>query len=69
MYQSKNTVTYDNALTTLHSMFSDYDRETIATILESNNYQVERTIECLLSMGANVKSEKLEPNKGFPFNQ
>ncbi len=51
MYQrSQHTVTYDNALATLHSMFSDYDRETLAVILESNNFHVEKTIECILAM-------------------
>ena len=31
-------------------MFSDWDRDTLAAILESNNFHVEMTIEQCLSM-------------------
>mmetsp|Transcript_25452 Transcript_25452/g.37526 ORF Transcript_25452/g.37526 Transcript_25452/m.37526 type:complete len:274 (-) Transcript_25452:146-967(-) len=44
------TLSYEEALGTLCSMFESWDRETLAAIFESNGYHVERTIETILAM-------------------
>ena len=38
-----NHVSYESAMDLLCSMFSDWDRETLAVVLESNGYHVENT--------------------------
>ena len=38
-----NQVSYESAMDMLCSMFSDWDRETLAVVLESNGYHVENT--------------------------
>merc|ERR1711991_1210936 len=46
----RSNISYEEALDMLQSMFSDWDRETLSMVLESNNYHVESTIEQLLAM-------------------
>jgi len=45
-----NNITFEDAVATLKTMFPDWDEETLTTILVSNDYHVERTIENVLSM-------------------
>jgi hypothetical protein len=45
------SITFESAVATLKSMFPEWDEETLSTILMSNNYHVEQTIETVLSMG------------------
>lgn len=45
-------LSYDDAIATLASMFGDWDRETLGLILQSNNYQLESSIEFILASGA-----------------
>jgi hypothetical protein len=45
-------VTFEDALNTLQAMFSDWDRDALAVVLESNHYHLERTIEFVLSSSA-----------------
>lgn len=44
------SIPFDNAVGTLQSMFPEWDPETLTTLLISNNYHVERTIESILTM-------------------
>src|SRR5690348_798325 len=44
------SVTYEDAMATLVSMFGTVDREVIAMILQSNNGHMEKTVENLLAM-------------------
>jgi hypothetical protein len=50
-------VSYENAMKQLQSMFTDFDRETIKSVLISNKGYLEKTIEDLLQMA----TEKEEP--------
>jgi len=43
-------VTFDDALVTLQSMFTEMDKEVLTTILEANNGHMENTVICLLKM-------------------
>jgi uncharacterized SAM-binding protein YcdF (DUF218 family) len=45
-----NNISFEDAIATLKSMFPEWDEETLSTVLVSNNYHVERTIESVLSM-------------------
>jgi uncharacterized SAM-binding protein YcdF (DUF218 family) len=45
-----NNISFEDAIVTLKSMFPEWDEETLSTVLVSNNYHVERTIESVLSM-------------------
>ena len=45
------SISFESAVATLKSMFPEWDEETLSTILMSNNYHVEQTIETVLSMG------------------
>ena len=45
------SISFESAVATLKVMFPDWDEETLSTILVSNNYHVEQTIETVLSMG------------------
>lgn len=44
------SISYDEAIATLKVMFPDWEEETLSTILISNQYHVERTIESVLAM-------------------
>lgn len=44
------SISYEEAISTLKVMFPDWDKETLSTILTSNQYHVERTIESILAM-------------------
>lgn len=44
------SISFENAVATLTAMFPDWDEETLSTLLISNNYHVERTIETVLAM-------------------
>jgi len=44
------SISFENAVETLKSMFPEWDEETLTTLLMSNQYHVERTIETILSM-------------------
>lgn len=44
------SISFEEAVATLTSMFPDWDEETLAALLTSNNYHVEQTIETVLSM-------------------
>lgn len=54
-----NNISFEEAVSTLKVMFPDWDEETLTTVLISNNYHVERTIESVLTMSGdtNVVSE------------
>jgi hypothetical protein len=58
------SIPFDNAVGTLESMFPEWDKETLTTLLISNSYHVERTIEMVLSMqgDANPSSENVQPS-------
>lgn len=44
------SISFESAVETLKVMFPDWDEETLSSILISNQYHVERTIETVLSM-------------------
>lgn len=48
------SISYEDAISTLKTMFPEWDEETLGTILISNQYHVERTIENILSMCGDV---------------
>lgn len=48
------SITYAEAIATLKVMFPNWDEETLGTILVSNNYHVERTIETVLAMSGDT---------------
>mmetsp|Transcript_188 Transcript_188/g.359 ORF Transcript_188/g.359 Transcript_188/m.359 type:complete len:337 (+) Transcript_188:118-1128(+) len=50
------SISFESAVETLKTMFPDWDEETLSTILVSNNYHVEQTIETVLSMGGGEDS-------------
>mmetsp|Transcript_5563 Transcript_5563/g.5747 ORF Transcript_5563/g.5747 Transcript_5563/m.5747 type:complete len:303 (-) Transcript_5563:278-1186(-) len=45
-----STVSYDDAIEMLQSMFETWDKETLVEIFRGNDCHMERTIECILSM-------------------
>lgn len=45
------SVSFDEALETLTGMFSDWDRDTLALVLESQNYRLDSAIEFILESG------------------
>lgn len=47
---------YDDAVSTLQAMFPEWDKETLETVLTSNNYHVERTIESIFIMQGDAVS-------------
>lgn len=51
------SISFETAVATLTSMFPDWDEETLSTLLISNNYHVERTIETVLAMSGDVSVE------------
>ena len=48
------SISFKDAVATLKSMFPEWDDETLGTILTSNNYHVERTIETILQMSGEI---------------
>eukprot|EP01038_Epipyxis_sp_PR26KG_P007693 gene7693-10464_t len=48
------SISFEDAVATLKSMFADWDEETLSAILISNNYHVEHAIETVLSMSGDV---------------
>lgn len=61
------SIPFDNAVGTLEAMFPDWEKETLTTLLISNSYHVERTIEMVLSMQGDVNpsseiAPSVEPN-------
>lgn len=64
------SMTYDDALETLCSMFQSWDRETIIATFQSNGCNVERTIETLLSSdNAQMRAKMLAAVKNNDFKQ
>uniref|UniRef100_A0A7S1U322 CUE domain-containing protein n=1 Tax=Phaeomonas parva TaxID=124430 RepID=A0A7S1U322_9STRA len=43
-------VSFEDAVATLHGMFSSYDRDTLGRILTQNNYHMENTVEAILKL-------------------
>jgi hypothetical protein len=43
-------VTFDEAMSSLTSMFPNWDKDTLEAIMVSNDYHLERTVEAVLSM-------------------
>jgi hypothetical protein len=56
------SISFESAVETLKVMFPDWDEETLSTILVSNNYHVERTIETVLSMGDTSGEDARSPS-------
>jgi len=56
-----NNISFEEAVSTLKVMFPDWDEETLTTILISNNYHVERTIESVLTMSGDTNVNPSEP--------
>lgn len=56
-----NNISFEEAVSTLKVMFPDWDEETLTTILISNNYHVERTIESVLTMSGDTNVNSSEP--------
>lgn len=50
------SMAYDDAVSTLQAMFPEWDKETLETVLTSNNYHVERTIESIFIMQGDAVS-------------
>eukprot|EP01133_Synstelium_polycarpum_P012235 gene12235-14329_t len=48
------SVPYEEALNSLHSMFSSFDRELIGAVLQENKGHMEKTIDSLLEMSGEV---------------
>ena len=53
------SISFEDAVKTLKSMFPEWDEEMLGVILESNQYHVERTIEVVLSMSGVEGSENI----------
>ena len=51
------SISFEDAVKTLKSMFPEWDEEMLGVILESNQYHVERTIEVVLSMSGEQTGE------------
>lgn len=60
------SISYEEAISTLKIMFPDWDEETLGTILVSNQYHVERTIENILSMCGDSDSSNATSNQQEP---
>ncbi len=46
------SLSFDDAVETLASMFGEWDRETLSLVLQSHNYRLESAIEFILASGA-----------------
>jgi hypothetical protein len=60
------SISFENAVGTLKSMFPEWDEETLTTLLMSNQYHVERTIETILSMCGDADAGVVEPAAPAP---
>ena len=61
------TVSYDSAMASLHSMFSGVDNEVIAMLLQANNGHLERTVEQLLGItGGALPGDSSIPTNSSP---
>jgi len=58
-------VTYEEALTTLHSLFPNMEKDVISCVLQANNLGVETTIDALLSMSLEGEITKTEPENSW----
>ena len=47
------SVTFEDAMGSLTSMFPEWDRDTLEALLASNDYHLERTVETVLTMDSN----------------
>lgn len=47
------SVTFEDAMASLTSMFPEWDRDTLEALLASNDYHLERTVETVLTMDSN----------------
>lgn len=54
MSNKTNQITFESAIETLKVMFPEWDEDTLTTILMSNHYHVERTIEAILVMSGDT---------------
>jgi hypothetical protein len=60
-------MSYEAAIEMLTNMFSEWDQETLAIILESNNYHMESTIEqCLAMSGGSTESNTVMSTPSVP---
>lgn len=57
-----SSISFETAVETLKVMFPDWDEETLTTILISNNYHVERTIETVLTMSGDTNVNNPAPS-------
>lgn len=60
----KMAITFESAMEQLKVMFPTWDEETMSTILISNDYHVERTIEQILSMSGEISAEEVSTTNG-----
>jgi hypothetical protein len=64
-----NVVTFDDAMNTLQAMFSEIDKETLAVLLENNNFHLESTIEqCLIMGGGTSEDASATINQAYDAN-
>lgn len=47
------SVTFEDAMSSLTSMFPEWERDTLEALLVSNDYHLERTVETVLTMDSN----------------
>lgn len=69
-----DSISFEDALVTLQSMFPEWDKDTLETLLISNDYHVERTIETVLTMSGdtnvhakNNKQQQVSPLVHYLF--
>lgn len=62
------SISFENAVGTLKSMFPEWDEETLTTLLMSNQYHVERTIETILSMCGDGDTGAAEAPAPTPYH-
>jgi hypothetical protein len=48
------SISFEAAISTLKTMFPEWDEEMLSTLLIANNYHVERTIETVLTMNGDT---------------
>jgi len=51
-----STITYDQAVESLKSMFESCDTDSLVAVFQSNNFNLERTIETILQMESGPQS-------------
>lgn len=60
------SISFEVAVSTLTAMFPDWDEETLSTLLISNNYHVERTIETVLAMSGDASVDMPQTQQPQP---